>query len=314
MASTQSPSSYGARVETVPGGVTEQVLRTRHPARVPSPTTTPSGQSAPADGIRVAVPITVEGHVWGLLGSTAETMPQDAEDRLTSFAELAAASIANAETRDKLTASRARVVATADETRRRLQRDVHDSAQQRLVHTVITLKLAREAIANGESAADLVDEALENAQRANSELRDVVHGILPAALSRRGLLAGLESLVVDFSLPVALDADIPRLPTDLETTAYFVAAESLTNAVKHARATATGVRLGVRGSMLTVEIWDDGVGGADPGRGSGLTGLLDRVEASDGTLRITSTAGGGTTVVATLPIPTPGPAVSRRPE
>jgi signal transduction histidine kinase len=128
-----------------------------------------------------------------------------------------------------------RVVATGDETRRRLQRDVHDSAQQRVVHIIIALKLAKEPIASGGTAAELVDEALENAQRANSELRDIVPGILPAALSRDGLRAGLESLVCDFSLPAELDSDIPRIAADAGTTAYFIVAETLTNLVKHAR-------------------------------------------------------------------------------
>ncbi len=193
-------------------------------------------------------------------------------------------------------------MATADETRRRLQRDVHDSAQQRLVHTIITLQLAKDAIAKGDTAAQLIDEALENAQRANNELRDVVHGILPAALSRGGLRAGLESLVADFTLPVDLDADIPRLAADVETTAYFIVAEALTNVVKHARATAARVKLTINDGSLDIEVRDDGVGGANPSQGSGLTGLLDRVEASNGTLVVTSPVGRGTTVKATIPI------------
>jgi signal transduction histidine kinase len=303
VASSSGPFTSGARVTSVPVSLLAEVPVTGRPVTIDT-STAPADATDDPEGIRVAVPITVDDQVWGLLATTAEPSPQvHAEDRLTSFAELAAASIANAETREKLTASRARVVATADETRRRLQRDVHDSAQQRLVHTVITLKLAKDAIAAGGSAAELVDEALENAQRANSELRDVVHGILPAALSRGGLLAGLESLIADFSLPVDLDADVPRLPTEVETTAYFIVAETLTNAVKHAQATATGVQLTVHDNALDLRVWDDGIGGADPSQGSGLTGLFDRVEAGNGTLRISSPSRGGTTVHATLPIP-----------
>ena len=255
-------------------------------------------------GASVAVPIAVEGRVWGTLvcSSPAARLPTATEDRLTPFADLAAAAIANAENREKLTASRARVVATADETRRRLQRDVHDSAQQRLVHTIIILKLARAAIAAGGSAAELVDEALSNAQQANTDLRNVVHGILPEALTRGGLGLGLESLVAGFAVPVRLRAAVPRLPADLETTAYFVVAEALANVVKHARAGQATVELTVDDEHLDIQVADDGVGGADPHRGSGLTGLLDRVEAGNGSLVLTSPPGNGTTLRVRLPI------------
>jgi signal transduction histidine kinase len=304
VAGSNSPLPTGFRVPAAPGTPTGEVLRTGRPSRldrVVGPGM-PAGFNAAASRV-VAVPVAVEGRVWGNLSIRSESpLAATTEDRLTRFAELAAAAIANAENKEKLSASRARVVATADETRRRLQRDVHDSAQQRLVHTVIALKLAKEAIARGGTAAELVDEALENAQRANSELRDIVHGILPASLSRGGLRAGLESLVSDFPLPVELDADIPRIAADVETTAYFIVAETLTNVVKHARASAASVKLTINDATLGIEVRDDGVGGADPSQGSGLTGLLDRVEASNGILVITSPAGQGTTVHATVPI------------
>ncbi|MCW2523099.1 MAG: putative GAF-sensor signal transduction histidine kinase [Frankiales bacterium] len=275
------------------------------PVPLGRPITTATGPMFAAIGRRagVLVPITVEGRVWGILGASSPTatLPNGAEDRLKPFAELLAAAIANAENKDKLTASRARVVATADETRRRLQRDVHDSAQQRLIHTIIALKLAKEAIATGATAAELVEEALQNAQRANTELREVVHGILPAALTRGGLRAGIESLICDFPLPVELEAEVPRLPTDIETTAYFVIAEALANVVKHAHATTAKVTLAVTGGHLDIEIRDDGAGGANPRLGSGLIGLLDRVEAANGSLVIASSAQAGTTVHARLP-------------
>ncbi|MDT7742152.1 MAG: hypothetical protein QOE59_1230 [Actinomycetota bacterium] len=224
------------------------------------------------------------------------------ETRLTQFAELAAVAIANAETTAKLTASRARVVATADETRLRLQRDVHDGAQQRLVHTIIALKLARDALADWSPATDLVDEALANAERANSELRDIVHGILPASLTRGGLRAGLESLVADLTFPVDLRVTAPRLPTATETTAYFVVAEALTKMVKHAQAHHARVQVNLDGDTLAIEVYDDGVGGADPTRGTGLIGLRDRVDAAEGALAITSPASHGTTLQVTLPV------------
>jgi signal transduction histidine kinase len=270
----------------------------------------PLGLSMPADGgtatpqAGMEVPVMVEGRVWGALtaGTPGAPLPPGTETRLTQFAELAAAAIANAENKAKLTASRARVVATADDTRRRVQRDVHDSAQQRLVHTIITLKLAKDALATGRPADALVEEALTNAQRANAELRDVVRGILPAALTRGGLRNGLESLVADLAVPVNVRVTAPRLSTQTETTAYFIVAEALTNVVKHARATRATVEIGIEAETLTIHVQDDGSGAADPARGSGLTGMLDRVEASEGTLEITSPAGMGTTLRATLPL------------
>jgi signal transduction histidine kinase len=272
------------------------------PVRVQSVHGTPPTELDPRAG--VAVPVSVEGRVWGVLTASTQgpPLPAGTEQRLMQFAELAAAAIANAENKDKLTASRARVVATADETRRRLQRDVHDSAQQRLVHTIITLKLARDAIAAGDSAAELVEEALINAERANAELRDVVRGILPAALTRGGLQTGLESLVADLAVPVDVRVTVPRLSAETETTAYFIVAEALTNVVKHARATRATVEVDIEAERLSIHVHDDGVGGADPAGGTGLTGMLDRVEAGEGTLDITSPAGIGTTLHATLPL------------
>jgi signal transduction histidine kinase len=252
----------------------------------------------------VAAPIAVDGEVWGMFTATsdAQPLPAGTESRLQEFAKLAGAAIANAENKAKLTASRARVVATADETRRRLQRDVHDAAQQRLVHTIITLKLARDAIAAGGSATELVAEALSIAEQADRDLHDVVRGILPASLTRGGLRTGLESLVVDLPVPVELHVSAPRLPAQIETTAYFVVAEALTNVVKHANASRAVVSVAVREESLSIDVSDDGTGGADPKQGTGLTGLLDRVEASDGALVITSPAGHGTTISATLPL------------
>jgi signal transduction histidine kinase len=147
-----------------------------------------------------------------------------------------------------------------------------------------------------------VDEALSNAERANSDLRDVVHGILPEALTRGGLNMGVESLVAGFSLPIRLRTSVPRLPLDLETTAYFIVAEALANVIKHADARNATIELAVDGDHLDIQVIDDGVGGADPQHGSGLTGLLDRVEVSNGSLAITSPAGNGTRLHARLPI------------
>jgi signal transduction histidine kinase len=286
-----------------------RVLRERRPVRFSTLTATTSADYAQDLGVAalVAVPVIVEGRVWGGLSTTTSGDPPapDAEDRLAELAELAAAAIANAENRAKLRASRARVVATADETRQRLQRDVHDGAQQRLVQTVLALKLGLAAAARGEDPSDLVREALEHAERATVELRDIVHGILPASLTRGGLRAGIDSLVATSMTAVDVDvAALPsgRLPGEVEVTAYFVVAEALTNVAKHARATRARVTVAEDADLLVIEVSDDGVGGADPRGGSGLTGLLDRVDALDGTLRLTSAGGAGTTLRVMLPL------------
>ena len=272
----------------------------------------PLGSRVPVTGAPgIAVPIVVEDRLWGALttSTTGPPLPVGSEARLTPFAELVAAAIANAENKSKLTTSRARVVATADETRRRLQRDVHDGAQQRLVHTIIALKLALQAVRAGEPSADLLNEALVNAERANHELRDIVHGILPASLTHGGLRVALDSLVDDLAIAVDLRVDAPRLPTSVETTAYFIVAEAMTNVVKHSRATRASidVHVDVDGGTLVLEVHDDGVGGADPSGGTGLTGLFDRVEASAGILTVTSELRSGTTVRAVLPLAQPAP-------
>jgi signal transduction histidine kinase len=286
------------------------MVRERRPLRYPTLAGTGSAQAGRDFdlGALVAVPIMVEGRLWGGLTVTPPPgvlPPSDAEDRLSELAELAAAAIANAENKAKLRASRARVVAAADETRKRLQRDVHDGAQQRLVQTVLALRLGLDAAARGEDPSDLVREALEHAERATVELRDIVHGILPASLARGGLRAGIDSLVATSMTPVDVDTSgLPsgRLPGEVEVTAYFVVAEALTNVAKHARATRARVTVAEDADQLVIEVSDDGVGGADPRRGSGLTGLLDRVEALDGSLRLVSAGAAGTTLQVTLPL------------
>jgi signal transduction histidine kinase len=200
--------------------------------------------------------------------------------------------------------SRARVLSAADEERRRVVRDLHDGAQQRLVHTVITLKLARRALRQGDETADaLVAEALEQAEQATHELRELAHGILPAPLTRGGLRAGVEALISRTSLPVHVDVAVERLDPTVEATAYFVVSEALTNAAKHARATQARVTARVEQRVLYVEVSDDGVGGAHVNGSSGLIGLEDRVAALEGRLVIESPPGAGTVVEAMLPLP-----------
>jgi signal transduction histidine kinase len=254
----------------------------------------------------VASPIIVEGRLWGtVIASTEHAMlPADTEARMANFAELVGVVIANAESRAELTASRARVIAAADEARRRIQRDLHDGAQQRLVNTVITLKLARDELgdANGPAVA-LLEEALEHAEGANGELRELAHGILPAALSHGGLRAAIDALVSRVRLPVSVEVTAERLPATLEATAYFIVAEALTNTVRHADATSAQIAGFVDRGVLWLEVRDDGIGGARSDGSSGLLGLRDRAAALDGQLVVESPPGEGTLVTASLPIP-----------
>ncbi|CAA9518239.1 MAG: hypothetical protein AVDCRST_MAG30-2894 [uncultured Solirubrobacteraceae bacterium] len=293
-----------------------EIRATGEPHRFePLPDDAPFVEEARALGTRsaIGVPIALDGRVWGIVFASTEgekPLPAGTEARMVGFTALVATSLANAQARtsvqqlvEQLTASRARVVAAADESRRRLQRDVHDGAQQRLVQTVINLKLASQALEEHPwPAAHLIGESLLHAERATSELRDLVRGILPASLARGGLRAGVESLCADLPIAIDLDVTAARLPAPTETTAYFVIAEALTNVVKHAGATSAGVKVNVEDDRLVVVVRDDGAGGADPGAGSGLTGLFDRVEAGDGTLVVESPPGGGTTLRATLPV------------
>ena len=205
---------------------------------------------------------------------------------------------------EALRASRARLVEAGDAERRRLGRDLHDGAQQRLVALMIELQLAREHFdKDPEQARGLIDSAFSNAQAAVGELRDLASGIHPAVLSQRGLLAGLESLASRAPIPVEIDSDLDgRFPLAVETAAYFVVAEALTNVAKYAQATYAAVTVRRENGCARVDIRDDGVGGADVSGGSGLRGLEDRVGALDGTLEVESAPGAGTVVKARIPL------------
>ncbi|HEY2319130.1 MAG TPA: GAF domain-containing protein [Solirubrobacteraceae bacterium] len=270
------------------------------------------GLTGRALGMRssAGTPIIVEGKVWGVVvaGSTTKpSLPAGIEGRLGSFTELVATAVANAESRAALAASRARIVAAADESRRRIGRDLHDGAQQRLLHAVTVQKLALRALSHGEgNTVKLMAEALRYTEQANAELRELAHGILPAVLIRGGLRAGVEALVSRVSLPVSVDVAEERLPAGVEATAYFVVSEALTNVVKHAQAADARVTARVESGELRVEVRDDGVGGARGGHGTGLGGLEDRVSALDGRLLLESPPSGGTRVCALLPVPGAG--------
>jgi signal transduction histidine kinase len=252
----------------------------------------------------VGAPIVVEGGVWGVmaLSLTEQSLPPDTEARLASFTELVATAIANAEARAEVAASRARIVAATDEERRRVVRDLHDGAQARMVHTIVTLKLANRAVQHGEEEVPaLLTEALEHAERATAELRELAHGILPAALTRGGLRVGVDALASRSPVPVEIDVSVGRLPAAVEATAYFVVAEALTNVAKHARAGHAEVTARIEDGTLAVQVRDDGVGGARAD-GTGLIGLADRLAAVDGELRVESATDEGTLVAAAIPL------------
>jgi signal transduction histidine kinase len=300
----------GMRVPLDGDSATAQVLRTGSSARFD---TAEEGSGTIAQIARrssanatVGTPITVEGGIWGVITASwtgRDEPPADAEARLTQFAELLATAIANAESRDQLAASRARVLTAGDQARRRVVRDLHDGAQQRLVHTIITLKLARQELRNNtERTEALLADALDHAEQGNAEIRELAHGILPAVLTRGGLDAGVDALVSRLDLPVDVVVTSTRLAPDVEASAYFIVAEALTNVVKHSQATRAGVTVAVGHGKLKVEVSDDGVGGADP-QGQGLLGIGDRVAALGGRLRIDSPPGGGTVLAAELPLP-----------
>jgi signal transduction histidine kinase len=231
-----------------------------------------------------------------------EPVPPGTELRLSQFTELVATAISNAQARTQLAESRARILAAEDEERRRVVRDLHDGAQQRLVHTVVTLNMARSALEDEDAdAAGLVSEALQHAEEATGELRELAHGILPSVLSRGGLRAGVGALAARMPVPVETIVSVDRLPALVEATAYFVVAEALTNVAKHAHSDHAAVVARMEDRELRVQVTDDGVGGARKD-GSGLLGLADRLSVLDGTLSVESPAEGGTRVSAAIPV------------
>ena len=204
---------------------------------------------------------------------------------------------------DELRASRARLVQAGDAERRRLERDLHDGAQSRLVALSLLLRAARKRADGDAELAGLLDQAQDELQTSLAELRELARGIHPAVLSRHGLAPALDGLAARAPVPVTLEAgDAERLPAPVESAAYFVVAEALVNVAKYAGATQASVRVARAGDRLTVDVADDGVGGADAERGSGLRGLADRVAALDGTLTVDSPVGGGTRLRAELPL------------
>jgi signal transduction histidine kinase len=287
------------------------VLETGRPARIDSyadRSSGPLGASVREAALHsaIATPIYVDGRLWGLIAAGSilpQPLPADTEARLASFTELLATAVANAESRAALAASRARIVAAADETRRQIERDLHDGTQQRLVSLMLELR-AVEATQPGELNAlrGQVERTAQGLAGVVGELSEISRGIHPAILSRDGLVPALRALARRSALAVELDLRITRrLPEHIEVAAYYAVSEALTNAAKHAHASVVNVGLGGDDATVQLAIRDDGVGGADPARGSGLVGLRDRIEAVGGALTVTSPAGHGTTLRIEIP-------------
>ncbi len=303
-------SRWPAEEESVAG----RVRRTGEPARVPS---YENAVGAASDWARehdiqssVGSPIVVARRLWGVIIAFSRTItpdPDDTEERLLGFTELVAMAIANTDSRAQLAASRARVVAAADETRRRIERDLHDGTQQQLLSLALELRAAESQLSPAQrSQADQLSRTVQGLTDVVEELREISRGLHPAILEEGGLGPALRALARRAGDRVELSVRVPgRLQPQIEVAAYYVVSEALANAAKHAHASVVEVDLQVTDDVLRLLVRDDGVGGADTSRGSGLIGLADRVEAVGGRMDVTSPPGRGTTMRATIPL---GPA------
>jgi DNA-binding LacI/PurR family transcriptional regulator/signal transduction histidine kinase len=308
----------GVRVPVPPGrslplgerNVHTLVFRTRRPARVDSygPDAGAAPATALAAGMQSAVgaPIAAEGRLWGVIiaASRAALLPADTEARLADFTDLVATAVANAESQAQLIASRARIVATADTTRRQIERDLHDGVQQYLISLGVMTRAARaELPASAGETGPLLDDIAEGLNGAAKELRELTRGLHPVALAEGGLRPALKALARRSSVPVRLDFSVEgRLPEPVELAAYYTVAEALTNVAKHASASVIDLRAVADEDMLRLKVRDDGRGGATVGSGSGLVGLTDRIEALGGRLTLQSPPGKGTALQVVLPL------------
>ena len=321
---TQLP--IGGRLPLEPETVGGEIVRTGAPARVDSwdGLTGEMAELVRERGVRssLGAPILVEGKLWGALVAATdreEPLPAGTEFRLARFTDLIATAISNTATRSELIASRARIVAAGDEARQRIERNLHDGTQQRLIALGLDLQRVCATIPEGQHDTHLELERMqENLESVLEDLRELSRGLHPPLLSRRGLGSSLRALARDSPIPVELEIDLPeRPPAPLEIAVYYVVSEALTNAIRHSRASAISVTieadqaggpLGIgpdrrsRGVKLHATIADDGVGGADASAGSGLTGLVDRVEALGGRFAVDTPSGGGTRISIELPL------------
>ncbi len=305
------PAPLGTRLSLGGRDLHTLVFQSGQPARIDDYGEASGGAAGIAReaGVRSAagVPVSVEGRLWGVIGiASGHELPPDTEARLAGFTELVATAIANAETQAALTASRARIVATTDQTRRRIERDLHDGAQQRLVSLALQLREAQAALPAAGELAQRLEGAVAEVNGVLEELREIARGIHPAVLTEGGLRPALRALARRSAVPVSLDVQVAgRLPEPVEIAAYYAVSEALTNVAKYAHASAAEVEVAVGDGVLRVDVRDDGRGGADFGRGSGLLGLKDRVEALGGWISLQSAAGAGTVMQIALPLGDP---------
>lgn len=299
----------GDRFPLGQGGVAEQVYLTGRAGRL-NPAD-PASTRVLELGLRsvVGVPIVVHGRIWGaaLVGTREDQpLPPDTEARVGDFTDLVATAIANAQARSELAASRARIVTAADGARRRLERDLHDGAQQRLLSLGLELRAAESALRTTDNpVAEQLSQIVGGLTNVSEELREISRGLHPAILSRGGLGPALKAVARRSAVPVELNLSVNgRLPESVEAAAYYVVAESLTNVARHAHASEVTVHADADATRLLVTIRDNGHGGADPNNGSGLIGLIDRVEALGGRIELSSPAGEGTSLNVTIPLHT----------
>jgi signal transduction histidine kinase len=304
----QRTLAVGTRIALEGVSIAVLVRDAGRPVRIDSfaEATGPIAEEARALGIRSSVgcPIFVAGRLWGVIAASSQRedpFPADTESQIGEFTELLATAIANAESRAEVAASRARIVAASDETRRQIERDLHDGAQQRLVSLGLELRTTEPSLppdvrADVGRVADELDGVVD-------DLREISRGIHPAIVSEGGLGPALRTLARRSAVPVDLELRTERrFPEPVEVAAYYVVSEALTNTAKHAHAAKAHIALETRDEVLRLAVRDDGVGGADPAHGSGLVGLRDRVEALGGRLEVASPRGEGTTLVVELPL------------
>lgn len=295
----------GTRWEFQQGMASAEVYRTGRSARIDA---MDLARAAHELGVvsSVATPIVVQGRLWGAvsLGSTDDRLPPDAEERLMKFTDLVATAIANAESKSALAASRRRIVAASDESRRRIERDIHDGTQQRLVSLGLALRSAEAKVpADREELRDELSHVAQGLSEAVEDLQEISRGIHPAILTKGGIGPALQTLAHRSPIPVELDITTDVRPAEpIEVAAYFVASEALANAAKHSQASRIDLSLAERDGRLLLSVRDDGVGRANRTSGSGLVGLSDRVEALGGSISVHSRDGEGTLIAVELPV------------
>jgi signal transduction histidine kinase len=303
--------AVGTRFTLEGASIAALVLQTRGPVRVDSfdEASGPIAQEARELGIRSSVgcPIVVAGRLWGVIAASSRSdvpFPAETEIQMSEFTELVATAIANAQNQAELRASRARIVAASDLTRRRIERDLHDGVQQRLVSLTLGLRAAASAIPAGlDDIEEEIAQVASGLGGVQDDLREISRGIHPAILAEGGLEPALKTLARRSPIPVELDVRVDgRLPEPLEVAAYYAVSEMLTNAAKHSQASVVHVDVGTRDGTLYLSVRDDGIGGADPAGGSGLVGLRDRVEALGGALTLRSRRGEGTSLAIEFPL------------